>query len=353
MESEGKSAHPSDDPVARPSDDLMDSHSQDTLEKPRLQPQERRSHPRYTVDEDSTLLLVSHGLSLQCQILNLSLEGCRLRTRERYPAGTRTHVEVTFKVNGIAFRLLGVVEWTDGKTLLGVRFIEMASRRGAQLAEVICELDAAAAACEVKEAAALREALEQESKLGIAVAQEKVREQKQQHAEEPVGREAREHSEREASEWAEIQKIARRTKAAQEAAVLEVQNQASARRDRRAQVRHEVNTRAIIFLVHSGSTLSGRIVDLSENGCHIRSDERFKVGIYTRVETEFRLEGLPFRLAGVIQAVYDLNNVGIRFLDVSQRKRGQVKQLIAEIEAIEEVRTRPAAPGRGETLSRD
>jgi predicted CopG family antitoxin len=58
------------------------------------------------------------------------------------------------------------------------------------------------------------------------------------------------------------------------------------------------------------------------------------VGIYTRVETEFRLQGLPFRLSGVIQALYDQKRqvVGIRFLDMSSRKRDQVEQLIKEME---------------------
>ena len=52
------------------------------------------------------------------------------------------------------------------------------------------------------------------------------------------------------------------------------------------------------------------------------------------METEFRLEGLPFRLSGVIQAVHDQHRqlVGIRFLDMSSRKREQVEQLIKEIE---------------------
>jgi hypothetical protein len=58
------------------------------------------------------------------------------------------------------------------------------------------------------------------------------------------------------------------------------------------------------------------------------------VGIYTRVEAEFRLEGLPFRLGGVIQAIHDRNTVGIRFLDVSERKLAQVAQLIDEIEEM-------------------
>jgi len=58
------------------------------------------------------------------------------------------------------------------------------------------------------------------------------------------------------------------------------------------------------------------------------------VGIYTRVETEFRLQGLPFRLSGVVQALHDQQKqvVGIRFLDMSVRKREQVEQLIKEME---------------------
>lgn len=103
-------------------------------------------------------------------------------------------------------------------------------------------------------------------------------------------------------------------------------------RERREQARHEVDTSATVLLVRVGSTLRGRIVDLSLTGCRIHTDERFPVGIYTRVETEFRLEGLPFRLGGVIQAIHNRNSVGIRFLDLSERKRQQVLDLIGEIE---------------------
>jgi hypothetical protein len=58
------------------------------------------------------------------------------------------------------------------------------------------------------------------------------------------------------------------------------------------------------------------------------------VGIYTRVETEFLLKGLPFRLGGVVQAIHDRYTVGVRFLDLSERKREQVGDLIEEIEAM-------------------
>jgi hypothetical protein len=49
------------------------------------------------------------------------------------------------------------------------------------------------------------------------------------------------------------------------------------------------------------------------------------------VETEFKVDGLPFRLAGVVQSVHDRFTVGIRFLDMSARKRDQLVHLIEEI----------------------
>ena len=107
-------------------------------------------------------------------------------------------------------------------------------------------------------------------------------------------------------------------------------------RDRRETSREAVDTTAMIFLVKIASRLRGRILDLSLTGCRIRTDERFPVGIYTRVETEFRLEGLLFRLGGVIQVIHDRHTVGIRFLDMSSRKREQVKQLMEDIREVKE-----------------
>ncbi len=102
-------------------------------------------------------------------------------------------------------------------------------------------------------------------------------------------------------------------------------------RERRWESRQEVDTSAEILLVNVGSRLRGRILDLSVGGCRIHTDDRFPVGIYTRVETEFRLDGLSFRLGGVIQHIHDRKTIGIRFLDLSERKRQQVRDLIAEI----------------------
>jgi hypothetical protein len=99
----------------------------------------------------------------------------------------------------------------------------------------------------------------------------------------------------------------------------------------------------MILLPNVDSSLHGRILDLSLTGCRIRTDERFPVGIYTRVETDFRPQGLPFRLGGVIQAIHDRNIVGIRFLDINEQKREQVSGLIGEIE-----RSQAELPGPAE-----
>ena len=104
------------------------------------------------------------------------------------------------------------------------------------------------------------------------------------------------------------------------------------RTERRFEPRHEVETSAVIRLINLAADVHGRILDLSLGGCHIRTERRFPVGIFRRVEVEFRIEGLPFRLGGVTQAIHDSSNVGIRFLDMSDRKRDQLLQLIEEID---------------------
>jgi len=109
---------------------------------------------------------------------------------------------------------------------------------------------------------------------------------------------------------------------------------ATKRRERRADPRYGVDTSSVITLVKIGSKIAGHIVDLSLGGCRIHTVDRFPVGIYTRVEIEFRLHGMPLLLGGVIQAIHDRNHIGIRFLDVSPRKREQVALLIEELEEI-------------------
>src|SRR5271168_4655388 len=111
--------------------------------------------------------------------------------------------------------------------------------------------------------------------------------------------------------------------------------ESSAPSERRSQPRYAVDEAATLHFIDVGAQISGRILDLSMSGCRIRTDERFPVGIYRRVETEFKLDGLPVRLGGVVQSIHDKFTVGIRFLDLSPRKQDQLAFLMDEIEVVQ------------------
>jgi c-di-GMP-binding flagellar brake protein YcgR len=103
-------------------------------------------------------------------------------------------------------------------------------------------------------------------------------------------------------------------------------------KERRKETRLAVDGNAILNLLDTSTHLRGRILDLSMNGCQFRTEDCFPMGIYRRVEIEFRLDGLPFRLGGVTQSIHKKHKVGVRFLDMSERKREQLTELIAELE---------------------
>jgi hypothetical protein len=282
--------------------------------------QDRRADPRFGVNEEGRLLLVKSDSSILCRVVDLSLNGCRIRTRERFLAGAMVRVEVAFKVRGVPFRFSGMTQWTDGQHLAGIRFVDVPARRKGELAETLSEVKAENAAKAAEKTA--RELAAKEWAAAKQAAEQKAAEVKA--AEAAAGERAKEEEQRPPSAMATA------------AQTPDAARAKPGKRERRGEFREAVHTSAVIFLVNVASRLTGRILDLSVGGCRIRTNERFPVGIYTRVEIEFRLEGLPFRLGGVIQAIHDRNTVGIRFLDVSSRKREQVEQLIEEIHETRE-----------------
>ena len=102
----------------------------------------RRSSPRFAVDAEANLLLVGHGLSMTCRVLDLSLQGCRMHTGSRIPAGIHVIVEVTFSVNRIPFRLAGTIQRSNGEDEVGIQFSPMGARRMEEWTEVVNEVQA-------------------------------------------------------------------------------------------------------------------------------------------------------------------------------------------------------------------
>lgn len=330
---------------------------------------DRRPAAHVPMNERATLLLGHLGSAVPCTLTDVSLEGCRLRSDTDARIGQNSPVEVAFRLGGASFRMIGRAEWSVDPRDIGVCFTEVGPRWEAELVEALGER---AGRWKVMEAE--RELAEQE----LEAARGKVERLKEEYearrsreaavrAEvEQAARETREANERLAVAKRDLltaQKAAERavavvaagansagravrpagngplkeaekTAPTPDAGITAAQENtapATRGRDRRHVQRHQVDSTATVFLVDVRSSVRGRIADVSMEGCLIRFEERFPVGIYRRVEVEFLLDGLPFRLPGVVQSIRDRFTAGMRFLDVSERKREQLQTVIEEM----------------------
>ncbi len=253
---------------------------------------EGRTSHRHPVHENALLSVIGMSLSVHCNVLDLSLGGCRLRARDRFRAEAQTQVEVTFTIRGLPMLLPGVIQWTDCEDQFGIRFLEMSSRRKDALAELLSEIAAF-------------------------------------HAGELAGSAGRGAAQRK-TEIHVVEQPSSHPAAAQPPANLgpfESLTPTADFRERRAFPRLEVDTKAVVLLINAGGQLRGRLLDLSLSGCRVRSDERSPVSVHARVNVELLLDGVVFRLNGVIEANEDQRILRIRFEDVSDRQREQIAQL--------------------------
>ena len=290
------------------------------------------------MDADAALVIVNQGVTVRARIFELSVDGCRVRTDKRHSLATPAAIEVMFKINGIGFRLAGIMQWADSHQTAGIQFAPMVPRRHQALMELLAELES--------EEKAMADQVESERSDTDVPGTSQAGSQPVT-AREPAPVRARESRGLSTdpplpASVSPASPPVTASSAAPNPATTEPEGQAArpaaaSRRERRAQTRHTVDTRATIFFIDVRAQICGRILDLSMSGCRIRTDERFPVGIYRRVETEFKLDGLPFRLAGVVQSLHDKYTVGLRFLDMSSRKRDQLAQLMEEIEEMRAV----------------
>jgi hypothetical protein len=279
-------------------------------------PSDRRSQPRYAVDEAANLFIVSRGATLPGRLSEISLEGCRVGIERQDVIPTPAGIEIMFKLHGIAFRMGGILQWIDSGKTAGIQFSSLAERRRKDLLELLAELEAEQQAKSVSDG--VKTAAEStEAGAGPFPSRSL-----------PEGAAAQNQSQPAVPDKSGHEDVP-------ETSPQISPNVSKSRRDRREKPRHSIDTRATVLFIDVRAEISGRIVDLSMTGCRIRTDERFPVGIYRRVETEFKLDGLPFRLGGVVQSIHDKFTVGVRFLDLSPRKRDQLASLMDEMEATQ------------------
>jgi hypothetical protein len=257
--------------------------------------QEQRKFFRFPVEGEAILFLPESGGSLRCGMIDLGLEGCRLRREEEIPVRVGSEVAVAFRLAGENFRFAGLLQWTARNRVLGIHFEKMSAARRQELSELL---------------GGLREELEARAMEAQAA--------KEKAAAEPVADEADSEKNPQAAENSSTEPAPA--------------PESRSKQDRREHARHTVEGTARVRFLSLHSQIVGKILDVSMGGCRIRSLDVIPVGAFRRVEIEFLVNGVPLLLPGVTQALHDRHTVGIRFVEVTDRKKDQLRAVIDEIE---------------------
>jgi hypothetical protein len=264
---------------------------------------DRRANERYEIDAPGGCLNY-RGVQYPCLIVDVSLSGCCVRTEKHFEPGNLAHVEIVLPIQGMVLRMVGTTQWTTRKNLIGIRFLHASSRSKNQLASLLTCLVDRNAAEEVKTALAAA-AHSAGSDLDVEFPDIDL---KQTQLPPAAGKDA------------EPEPLAEKPLAPR----------------RKGEVcSTEGDWPAILRIIKDGSYLTGVLAGISRRGCSFQINSSREIGMQTRVEVDFQMRGLPFRLLGITEQMQAEKNIGIRFLEMSFRKQGELAELIEELEEAE------------------
>jgi hypothetical protein len=264
---------------------------------------DRRASDRFDMNPAAGTLEYM-GTRMRCDVIDLSLTGCHLKTREDFRAGSLAHVKLTVPIDGMVLRIWGITQWVKPERMLGIHFIHPTGRSKNQLAGLLtCLLERSASDV-------VRAALAAQAECMIV------------------------SLERSVDVDAGPATVLAPAEEAHEG--LSRPGVASPRRPslndtHKVQDLSATESPAVLHLVTGDLKLGGHILDLSSSGCIVSLNHPYVGNIMVRVEVEFRVRGLQFRLPGVTAAFHDKHTVEVRFLDVSARKKEDLDQVIREM----------------------
>ncbi len=272
--------------------------------------------------------LIHEGVGIPCEMLDISLGGCRVSTLRPFTAGALEPVKVVLSIHELVLSIWGVTQWTSWDRMVGIRFLHPTGRTRNQLAGLLtCLLDKSAAEVVKRAVAAtpredspiiaLEHPFPPEPELEVAEAVEE--EQFQQPPSPPPA--------------------PKRVELSSEHTVLSME---------------EGDSPAVLHLVADGAVLAGSVLDVSQEGCLVRLARGFPVRMNAPAEVDFHLRGLPFRLPGTTAKMHTERRVEIRFTEMSRRKREDLSQAIMELHVLAETQKQQAAaaPQTGESPER-
>ena len=229
-------------------------------------------------------------------MLDISAGGCRLLGKKRFAAGALANVEIDFTLQGERIHANGITEWTNQNNEVGIRFVHASHRSKMQLDGLIGSLfDKRAAEVVQADVEAERIPTSRIEKKLYGPSAEFLR---MIHGSEPLAQSWEE------GEWP-------------------------------AEIRY----------VESRHHIKASIFDLSLQGCSLHVSEKLTAELTGPVEVSFRLQGLPFLLAGSQHEIEDKTTVGIHFSPMSFRRRDELAQLIAELREISQIKHPERASG--------
>ena len=103
---------------------------------------ERRATRRYAHTAQVTVRALEQSRPIKAALLNLSLGGCLIRLSQSAEWTVDAGLEVVLKSPWLSCRAIGTLrKTTEGGILLGIAFRDLGSRGGADLAQLIAELE--------------------------------------------------------------------------------------------------------------------------------------------------------------------------------------------------------------------
>lgn len=257
---------------------------------------ERRAFERFDLDNIDGVIR-HKGRSIPCEVVDISLEGCCARIQSPFREGALEYVELHMRLFNQSLEIGGITQWIRKGQLVGIRFIHPNYRSRNEMAALLTCLADREASQEIQ--AVIAEARAHGDALSVGKAQN----QKPAEAMKPHPK-----------------KVLHQ----------EVSQQQSSNR-------HEVlsdDDAALLHFVNGGSLLKGTIDGLSMNGCRIRLDKPYRGEYSTRIEVEFAIRGLHFRIGGVTQPANDPHSMNICFLEMPERRRNELVQALNELESL-------------------
>jgi hypothetical protein len=117
-------------------------------------------------------------------------------------------------------------------------------------------------------------------------------------------------------------------------------------RDHRRYPRLDCGGLVDLRVLPNGGKETGSLVNLSKRGCCFLADEALRGCEGARIEVHLKICGIDFRVGGIIRHVHRWRRAGIEFVELSERKREQIEELMRELGELSKAADRSYAAAR-------